>query len=184
MRVGIPALAGLSILHGLVPPHPGPLVAIDALGADLGLTLLFGLIVAVPTLVICGPLLARFVEQWVPVHATDDAVARSPVGRRTGRRAPDPAGSSGPARGARGERTALAGTGHTASPPGRDAVRVASPPSSASPAGDPDARPSDRRAHHRRGHGLRSSWTFIGTPAVALLAAFWSHVRSRVPAPA
>ena len=70
MRVGIPALAGLSILHGLVPPHPGPLVAIDALGADLGLTLLFGLLVAAPTLVICGPLLARFVEQWVPTHAT------------------------------------------------------------------------------------------------------------------
>ena len=44
MAVGIPALAGLSVLHGLVPPHPGPLVAIDALGADLGLTLLFGLI--------------------------------------------------------------------------------------------------------------------------------------------
>jgi len=69
MRVGIPALAGLSILHGLVPPHPGPLVAIDAVGADLGLTLLLGLIVAVPTLVICGPLLARFVESWVPVAA-------------------------------------------------------------------------------------------------------------------
>jgi gluconate:H+ symporter, GntP family len=76
MRVGIPALAGLSILHGLVPPHPGPLVAIQALGADLGLTLLFGLIVAVPTLVLCGPILARFIEQWVPVHATDEAVAR------------------------------------------------------------------------------------------------------------
>ena len=76
MRVGIPALAGLSILHGLVPPHPGPLVAIDALGADLGLTLLFGLIVAVPTLVLCGPLLARFIEQWVPLHASDEAVAR------------------------------------------------------------------------------------------------------------
>lgn len=68
MRVGIPALAGLSILHGLVPPHPGPLVAIDTVGADLGRTLMFGLIVAVPTLVICGPLLARFIEHWVPVH--------------------------------------------------------------------------------------------------------------------
>ena len=39
MKIGIPALAGLSVLHGLVPPHPGPLVAIDALDADLGLTL-------------------------------------------------------------------------------------------------------------------------------------------------
>jgi GntP family gluconate:H+ symporter len=65
MRVGIPALAGLSILHGLVPPHPGPLVAIDAVGADLGRTLLFGLIVAVPTLVICGPLLARAIVELV-----------------------------------------------------------------------------------------------------------------------
>ncbi|HEX5562810.1 MAG TPA: SLC13 family permease [Nocardioidaceae bacterium] len=76
MLVGIPALAGLSILHGLVPPHPGPVTAIAFLHADLGYTLVFGLIVAVPTLVIAGPLLARFVDQWVPVHA-DDAV---PVG--------------------------------------------------------------------------------------------------------
>lgn len=37
--LGIPALAGLSALHGLVPSHPGPLIAIDALGANLGLTL-------------------------------------------------------------------------------------------------------------------------------------------------
>ena len=72
MRVGIPALAGLSILHGLVPPHPGPLVAIDSLGADLGLTLLFGLIVAVPTLLVCGPLLAVPIQRWVPVHARTD----------------------------------------------------------------------------------------------------------------
>ena len=48
LRVGIPALAGLSVLHGLVPPHPGPLVAIAALNADLGLDLLFGLICAIP----------------------------------------------------------------------------------------------------------------------------------------
>lgn len=71
MRVGIPALAGLSILHGLVPPHPGPLVAIAALNADLGLTLLFGLVVAVPTLVISGPLLARLMVRWVPKTADD-----------------------------------------------------------------------------------------------------------------
>ncbi|CAN5454123.1 gluconate:H+ symporter [soil metagenome] len=73
MLVGIPALAGLSILHGLVPPHPGPVTAIEFLNADLGYTLLFGLIVAVPTLVIAGPLLSRFVDQWVPVHAAPAA---------------------------------------------------------------------------------------------------------------
>ena len=42
MKVGIPALAGLSVLHGLVPPHPGPLTAIALLHADLGYTLIFG----------------------------------------------------------------------------------------------------------------------------------------------
>ncbi|MEV0893928.1 gluconate:H+ symporter [Promicromonospora sp. NPDC050262] len=63
--VGIPALAGLSALHGLVPPHPGPLLAIDALGANLGLTLGLGLLVAVPTVIIAGPLLAIPLTRWV-----------------------------------------------------------------------------------------------------------------------
>jgi GntP family gluconate:H+ symporter len=68
MKVGIPALAGLSVLHGLVPPHPGPLVAIAALKADLGLTLLYGIIVAIPTVIISGPLLATVIARYV--HAT------------------------------------------------------------------------------------------------------------------
>ena len=49
MKIGIPALAGLSVLHGLVPPHPGPLTAIGLLTADLGRTLLFGILIAIPT---------------------------------------------------------------------------------------------------------------------------------------
>src|SRR5262245_16472937 len=56
---------GLSVLHGLVPPHPGPLVAISALHADLGLTLLFGLIVAVPTVIVAGPVFVSFVSRFV-----------------------------------------------------------------------------------------------------------------------
>src|SRR3954463_3392845 len=47
MRVAIPALAALSVLHGLIPPHPGPLVAIGALKADLGITLALGVLVAI-----------------------------------------------------------------------------------------------------------------------------------------
>lgn len=70
MLVGIPALAGLSALHGLVPPHPGPLIAIDAIGADLGLTLGLGLIVAVPTVIISGPVAARLMASWVPIQAS------------------------------------------------------------------------------------------------------------------
>ncbi|WP_395298479.1 gluconate:H+ symporter [Kitasatospora hibisci] len=65
MRIGVPALAGLSVLHGLVPPHPGPLVAVDALKADLGITLALGLLIAVPTLIVAGPLFARLAERWV-----------------------------------------------------------------------------------------------------------------------
>lgn len=69
IKVGIPALAGLSILHGLIPPHPGPETAIALLHASVGYTLIFGLIVAVPTLVIAGPLLAHVVYRWVPLEA-------------------------------------------------------------------------------------------------------------------
>jgi gluconate:H+ symporter, GntP family len=71
VQVGIPALAGLSAMHGLVPPHPGPLVAIDALGANLGITLGLGVLVAVPTVVIAGPLFGRYAARWVDVPPPD-----------------------------------------------------------------------------------------------------------------
>jgi GntP family gluconate:H+ symporter len=73
MRVGIPALAGLSVLHGLIPPHPGPLIAIAALHADLGITLGLGLLIAVPTVMICGPLFSILAARWVPVGAPAQA---------------------------------------------------------------------------------------------------------------
>lgn len=69
IRVGIPALAGLSAMHGLVPPHPGPLVAIDALKADLGITLGLGVLVAIPTVVVAGPLFSKIAGRWVDVPA-------------------------------------------------------------------------------------------------------------------
>src|SRR5690242_2132407 len=67
LKIGIPALAGLSVLHGLVPPHPGPLVAIASLNADLGLTLLLGLICAIPTVIIAGPVFGNFIAKRVHV---------------------------------------------------------------------------------------------------------------------
>ncbi|GGN68431.1 gluconate:H+ symporter, GntP family protein [Actinoplanes lobatus] len=67
LRLGIPALAGLSVLHGLVPPHPGPLVAIESLQADLGLTLLLGLICAIPTVIVAGPVFGNFIAKRVPL---------------------------------------------------------------------------------------------------------------------
>jgi len=67
LRIGIPALAGLSVLHGLVPPHPGPLVAIDALKADLGTTLAFGLLVAIPTVILAGPVFGNLISRYVVI---------------------------------------------------------------------------------------------------------------------
>jgi GntP family gluconate:H+ symporter len=67
ITIGIPTLAGLSAMHGLVPPHPGPLVAIQTLSADLGTTLIFGIIVAVPTVIVSGPLFGRLAGRWVDV---------------------------------------------------------------------------------------------------------------------
>ncbi|WP_230635444.1 GntP family permease [Sphingomonas sp. Leaf4] len=57
--VGIPLLAGMSIAHGFLPPHPSPAALVPLFGADIGLTLIYGLIVGVPTLAIAGPLFAR-----------------------------------------------------------------------------------------------------------------------------
>jgi GntP family gluconate:H+ symporter len=71
ITVGIPALAGLSAMHGLVPPHPGPLTAIDLLKADLGVTLALGVLVAIPTVIVAGPLFGRLAGRWVVLDVPD-----------------------------------------------------------------------------------------------------------------
>lgn len=71
ITVGIPALAGLSAMHGFVPPHPGPLTAIGLLNADLGITLALGVAVAIPTIILAGPLFGKLAGRWVVVDAPD-----------------------------------------------------------------------------------------------------------------
>ncbi|TXJ71548.1 gluconate transporter [Streptomyces lavendulae] len=78
MRIGIPALAGLSVMHGLIPPHPGPLVAISALHANLGVTLAFGILVAVPTVIVGGPLFSKVAARWVDVPAPERMLPQRP----------------------------------------------------------------------------------------------------------
>ncbi|MEU7390760.1 GntP family permease [Streptomyces tanashiensis] len=78
MRIGIPALAGLSVMHGLIPPHPGPLVAIDAVGANLGVTLALGLVVAVPTVIIAGPVFSKYAARWVDIQAPESMIPPRP----------------------------------------------------------------------------------------------------------
>jgi GntP family gluconate:H+ symporter len=75
MLLGIPALAGLSVLHGFVPPHPGPLAAIGILHGNVGITLALGLLVAIPSVAVAGPVFARFAAQWVPIGASGAALA-------------------------------------------------------------------------------------------------------------
>ncbi|GAA0910478.1 gluconate:H+ symporter [Streptomyces thermoalcalitolerans] len=78
IRIGVPALAGLSVMHGLIPPHPGPLVAIDAVGANLGITLALGLLVAIPTVIVAGPLFSGFAARWVDVPVPDRMLPQRP----------------------------------------------------------------------------------------------------------
>lgn len=90
LRLGLPLLAGLSAAHGLVPPHPGPLAAIERLGADPGRTLLYSLLVGLPVAILSGPLYARYICRRV--HVEPGAIAEQlthPV-------SPERAGEVGP----------------------------------------------------------------------------------------
>lgn len=65
LQIGIPMLAGLSVVHGLVPPHPAPMIAIDAYQANLGKTILYSLIIAIPTAIISGPIFGKFIGKRI-----------------------------------------------------------------------------------------------------------------------
>ena len=167
LRVGIPALAGLSVMHGLVPPHPGPLVAIAALNANLGVTMALGVLIAIPVVVLAGPLLSKYVARWVPIAApalfvTSGAPVSTIVGTGT---------STGTGAGTG------TGTGF--------GVRSADPET-----GTGTHRPSFRATLFTvllpvvlmlgkalvdillaKGNGVRTALDFIGTPLVALLLA-------------
>lgn len=60
--VGLPLLAALSVTHGFLPPHPSPAALVGQFGANMGLTLFYGGIIAIPTIILAGPLLAPFLK--------------------------------------------------------------------------------------------------------------------------
>jgi gluconate:H+ symporter, GntP family len=84
LAVGIPLVAALSTVHGLVPPHPGPLAAIERLGADPGRTLFYSLIIGFPVAVLAGPLFGGLVSRYVHVDpgAMADQLAGTTVSSR------------------------------------------------------------------------------------------------------
>ncbi|ALF90672.1 MULTISPECIES: gluconate:H+ symporter [Ralstonia solanacearum species complex] len=65
LMVGLPMVAGLSVVHGLIPPHPAALLAVTAYQADIGKTILYALIVGLPTAIIAGPLFAMLISRHV-----------------------------------------------------------------------------------------------------------------------
>ncbi|OZI71233.1 gluconate:H+ symporter [Bordetella genomosp. 12] len=72
LAVGIPALAGMTTLHALVPPHPGPLIAISVLHADLGMTMALGLLTAIPAVILAGPVYARWLAPRMPIAEPEE----------------------------------------------------------------------------------------------------------------
>ncbi|SAK57172.1 gluconate transporter [Caballeronia glebae] len=65
LLIGLPMVAGLSVVHGLIPPHPAALLAVQAYHADIGKTIAYGLIVGVPTAIVAGPLFALLIHKYV-----------------------------------------------------------------------------------------------------------------------
>ena len=60
--VGLPMLAALSVTHGFLPPHPSPTALVAQFDASLGLTLLYGIAIAIPVIIIAGPIFSRTVK--------------------------------------------------------------------------------------------------------------------------
>ena len=59
--VGVPVIAALAAMHGMVPPHPGPLTAIATLHTTVGPTMLYGFLAVIPAMVLGGPLYGAFI---------------------------------------------------------------------------------------------------------------------------
>ncbi|MGW5443945.1 GntP family permease [Streptomyces asiaticus] len=91
--LGVPAIASLSTLHGMLPPHPGPLTAMTGLHADLGLTLGVGIVCAVPTVILAGPVYARWIAPRLPDVAPDAELVAQFTGAE---RQPAETGTSAP----------------------------------------------------------------------------------------
>jgi Gnt-I system high-affinity gluconate transporter len=64
--VGLPMLSALSVTHGYLPPHPAPSAIVQTFGADLGLTLVYGLIIAIPAIILGGPVFASTLKKYNP----------------------------------------------------------------------------------------------------------------------
>ncbi|MBB1283784.1 gluconate transporter [Flavisolibacter sp. BT320] len=77
LYIAIPMAASLSATHCFLPPHPGPVVLVNAFNANTGKTLLYGLIMTIPTVIVAGPLLGRLLRH-VKTGGNKDLVLNEP----------------------------------------------------------------------------------------------------------
>ena len=66
--IGLPMLAALSVTHGFIPPHPSPVALVALFHADMGLTLIYGLLIAIPAIVLGGPVFGRSLKNIRPIR--------------------------------------------------------------------------------------------------------------------
>jgi GntP family gluconate:H+ symporter len=76
LLIGLPMVAGLSVVHGLIPPHPAALLAVQAYHADIGRTIAYGLIVGVPTAIVAGPLFALLIHRHIKLPENNPLAAQ------------------------------------------------------------------------------------------------------------
>jgi GntP family gluconate:H+ symporter len=82
VKIGLPLVAGLSVVHGLVPPHPATMLAVAAFGADVGLTILYALVVGLPTAALAGPVYAAWIAPRIAL-AEENPIAAQLEGQAT-----------------------------------------------------------------------------------------------------
>ena len=71
IRVALPMLAGLSIVHGLIPPHPAALLAVTIYHADMGKGILFGLLIGLPAAILAGPIYTKLIGRTTVMQRLD-----------------------------------------------------------------------------------------------------------------
>ena len=74
--VGLPMVAGLSMVHGLVPPHPAAVLAVAAFHADMGRTILYALLIGIPSAVVAGPIYAKLIAKHIKLPADNPMAAQ------------------------------------------------------------------------------------------------------------
>ncbi|UAL51852.1 GntP family permease [Bacillus sp. CMF21] len=65
VSLGVPLVAGLSVVHGLVPPHPAAMAAVGIFKADVGITILYSIIVGLPTAILAGPVYGKWIGKRI-----------------------------------------------------------------------------------------------------------------------